>query len=106
MSLADIRPAEEIPSLMRNVVSETATVQNWGGWKHRLKDGRLIDVEITSHALEIEGRAARLVLASDITEHRRAEAASHASEERFRVTFEQAAVGIAHVAPSGRWLRV
>lgn len=28
------------------------------------------------------------------------------SEERFRVTFEGAAVGIANVAPNGRWLRV
>jgi len=28
------------------------------------------------------------------------------SEERFRSTFEQAAVGIAHVGPDGRWLRV
>jgi PAS domain S-box-containing protein len=28
------------------------------------------------------------------------------SEQRFRVTFEQAAVGIAHVAQDGRWLRV
>ena len=29
-----------------------------------------------------------------------------ASEARFRATFEQAAVGIAHVAPDGRWIRV
>src|SRR5918997_3615247 len=28
------------------------------------------------------------------------------SEERFRATFEQAAVGVAHVGPDGRWLRV
>ncbi|MEZ5997173.1 MAG: PAS domain S-box protein [Hyphomonas sp.] len=28
------------------------------------------------------------------------------SEERFRSTFENAAVGMAHVAPDGRWLRV
>jgi PAS domain S-box-containing protein len=28
------------------------------------------------------------------------------NEERFRATFEQAAVGIAHVAPDGRWMRV
>ncbi len=28
------------------------------------------------------------------------------NEQRFRSTFEQAAVGIAHVAPDGRWLRV
>ncbi len=34
------------------------------------------------------------------------EKALRESEERFRLTFEQAAVGIAHVAPDGRWLRV
>lgn len=28
------------------------------------------------------------------------------SEQRFRITFDQAAVGLAHVAPDGRWLRV
>src|SRR3954467_1759294 len=28
------------------------------------------------------------------------------SEERFRATFEQAAVGMAHVGLDGRWLRV
>ncbi|BCR03429.1 hypothetical protein DESUT3_04980 [Desulfuromonas versatilis] len=28
------------------------------------------------------------------------------SEERFRATFEQAAVGLAHVSPDGHWLRV
>ena len=34
------------------------------------------------------------------------ELALHESEERFRATFEQAAVGISHIAPGGRWLRV
>lgn len=34
------------------------------------------------------------------------ERALRESEERFRLTFEQAAVGIAHVAPDGRWIRV
>lgn len=36
----------------------------------------------------------------------RAAEALAAERERFRATFEQAAVGIAHVAPDGRWLRV
>ena len=40
------------------------------------------------------------------TERKRAEEALRDSEERFRATFEQAAVGIAHVDPDGRWLRV
>jgi PAS domain S-box-containing protein len=42
----------------------------------------------------------------DITEQKRAAEALRASEERFRATFEQAAVGIGHVDLTGRWLRV
>jgi len=41
-----------------------------------------------------------------VIEHRRAEMALRESEERFRTTFENAAVGIAIVSPEGRWLRV
>jgi diguanylate cyclase (GGDEF)-like protein/PAS domain S-box-containing protein len=37
---------------------------------------------------------------------KQAESELKESEERFRATFQQAAVGIAHVAPDGRWLRV
>jgi PAS domain-containing protein len=45
------------------------------------------------------------VLAAAI-ERERVEAELRESEERFRATFEQAAVGIAHVAPDGGWIRV
>jgi signal transduction histidine kinase/ActR/RegA family two-component response regulator len=40
---------------------------------HRRKDGSIIDVEITAHPIAFEGRAARLVLATDITERRQLE---------------------------------
>ncbi|CAA9455648.1 MAG: hypothetical protein AVDCRST_MAG14-1569 [uncultured Rubrobacteraceae bacterium] len=39
-------------------------------------------------------------------EQERTQAALVESEERFRGTFHQAAVGIAHVSPEGRWLNV
>lgn len=42
----------------------------------------------------------------DITERKQKENELLESEERFRSTFEQAAVGIAHVAPDGTWLRM
>lgn len=42
----------------------------------------------------------------DITETKLAEEALRESEQNFRSTFEQAAVGVAHVAPDGTWLKV
>ncbi len=45
-------------------------------------------------------------MAIDVTEEVRTRAVLEESEERFRATFEQAAVGIAHVGLDGRWLRV
>jgi PAS domain S-box-containing protein len=45
-------------------------------------------------------------VSTDIAEHQRLEDELRASEERYRHTFEQAAVGIAHVGIDGRWLLV
>ena len=46
------------------------------------------------------------VVVQEITDRKVAEAALLESEDRFRSTFEQAAVGIAHLALDGRWLLV
>src|SRR5262245_46247847 len=43
---------------------------------------------------------------TDISALKQAEENLRQSESRFRATFENAAVGIAHVAPDGRWLEV
>jgi PAS domain S-box-containing protein len=49
---------------------------------------------------------APMVLLAGRRYHRASSAELKANEERFRSTFEQAAVGIAHVAPRGEFLRI
>lgn len=59
-------------------------------------------LEEKSLQLELSNRA----LQEDVAHRRRAEEELRESEERFRATFEQAAVGLAHVGVDGRFLRV
>jgi PAS domain S-box-containing protein len=47
-----------------------------------------------------------VAVVQDVTSRREAEETLRATDARFRATFENAAVGIAHVGPDGRWLRV
>ena len=57
--------------------------------------------------LDDGGNVASIVgIATDITEHKQAQIKLLDSEHRFGNTFEQAAVGIAHVAVDGKWLLV
>jgi PAS domain S-box-containing protein len=85
MTIADIHPAADIPTLLANMAKVTPGLNKKGVWRHRKKDGSLIEVEITSYTLTFAGRSAQLVLANDVTEQRRAEKALRQSEERFQL---------------------
>ena len=80
MTIADIRPAEDVSRLMEDVSKPRPALQHSSEWRHRLKDGIIIDVEITSHTLRIDDRDAALVVAQDITERKRAEEALQEKE--------------------------
>jgi len=69
-------------------------------------DGGTLPIGLKARSVSYQGRPARIVRIRDLTRRRQAEATLNASEERFRATFEQAAVGIAHVATDGSFLRV
>lgn len=71
------------------------------------KDGSIIWVEISTRMMFNENNEIEVVgVSRNITERKKAEDALRESEERFRATFEQAAVGISQVGLDGRWLRV
>lgn len=89
MTIKDIRPAEQIPALMANLANPPQVLEKSSGWQHLKKDGTLIDVEISSHSLNFEGRPARMVLANDVTEQKKTEQALKRSEAQFRTLVEQ-----------------
>jgi PAS domain S-box-containing protein len=69
MTLDDIRPAEDVPALQAAVqFADAPALSPPREWRHRLKDGRIIHVEVSSHVLDFDGRAARMVLVNDITQ--------------------------------------
>lgn len=87
MTLRDIRPQEDVAAVQDAVAGVDADADAATGmgarteWRHRLKNGHLIAVEISSHAMVFDGRAARLVLAQDITQRKQAqEALSHLND--------------------------
>jgi PAS domain S-box-containing protein len=79
--------------------------------EYRMRDGKGQWAWVYSCGQVIEhdasGRPARMIgMALDVTERKAAEEALRESEARFRGTFENAAVGIAHTDFDGRWLRL
>jgi two-component system, cell cycle sensor histidine kinase and response regulator CckA len=74
MTIRDIRPADDVARLLRDVESRGGPGSHHPGtWRHVTKDGRQIDVEITAGRIELEGRRAALVLANDVSDRARLE---------------------------------
>jgi len=91
MTIADIRPEEDIPHLLQTTAKRIHGLQQATLWRHRKKDGAVIEVEIVSHDLNFHGIEAELVAAHDITERKRYEEMLQNSENRYRVLFEDSA---------------
>ncbi len=73
MTLHDIRPADDVPRFLEDHAVAGAGLRHAGLWKHRRKDGSIIDVEIVRHQFVLAGRPVQLVLAIDVTDRLRAE---------------------------------
>jgi PAS domain S-box-containing protein len=90
MTAQDIRPAAEVPALLSYIAGTNEDRQAAGVWTHQKKNGDVIDVNVNWHRLDFAGRSAYLVMATDVTDQKLAQAAVVESEERYRELIENA----------------
>lgn len=88
MTADQIRPPEDVPRLLKVFEDQSRAYQR-RFWRHKKKNGELIDVEITSFNLEFDGRPARLGVVTDITERLKAEERAREIEGRYQALLEQ-----------------
>jgi PAS domain S-box-containing protein len=86
MTVLDIRSDEEKVKFLEHSEQWRGAGRYQGNWKHRKKDGKIFEVEITSHQLEYAGKQVRLVVAQDISER-------HLLEQQLRQSQKMEAVG-------------
>jgi PAS domain S-box-containing protein len=67
MRITDIRPPEDVPRLAGVLDAVRPQLFKAGMWRHCLKSGQVIDVDVTSHTLAVKGMTAVLVTAQDVT---------------------------------------
>lgn len=109
MTIKDLRPEEEIlkvTEFLKTLQLDNKGLTQSGPWKHRLKNGELIDVEITSHAINWQGHKARFTLAWDVTKRLQMETSLRKAEEQYRSIFENAIEGIYQSTPEGKFIAV
>src|SRR5207244_9699256 len=94
LRIEDLRPAEDIPALHRHLATMPADYHAAGTWRHRKKDGTLIEVETSGHGITFAGRRAEQVVINDVTARKRIEAQIRQAQKIEAVG--RLAAGVAH----------
>jgi len=106
MKITDIRPPEDAPALLKDVARRAKGIEARGAWRHKKKDGTIINVEISSHEIDFSGRKAKVVLAQDVTERKRVEKTVKEAEEKYRTLFDGVPIGLYFSTMDGGFLTV
>ncbi len=73
MTLQELRLPEDVPVFLDDVLKDIPGIRHIGTVRHRKKDGTIIYADVISNQFIFEGRKAKLALAIDVTERRKAE---------------------------------
>ena len=98
MTIRDIRPAEDQHQLEESIAERDAAKdptarRHAGVFRHYRKDGSVLFVEIESSEIHLDGRPARLVVATDITRRQVTEQALAQSQHELRQAQKMEAIG-------------
>ncbi len=105
MTILDIRPPEDAEDTFNLVAQDDGGLSYHGEIRHLTSAGREIIVDITSHDVVEENSNARLVLAADITDRKRAEAELKKQQEMTRLLLENLAEGVVACDSDGNLVR-
>jgi PAS domain S-box-containing protein len=94
LTLSALQPPEDLPALRAYLAGDAARREQVSAWRHRKKDGGLIDVEMLAHDLVFDDRPALLVQVSDVTERKELEKQLRQAQKMEAVG--QLAGGLAH----------
>lgn len=113
MTLLDIRPKQDYQSLRENLAKRRLAREHSEEWRHQLKNGEIIYVDIDSYLFEENGKKMALVSVNDITERRAAESKLKDSEQRYQTLAKISPVGIFRTDATGyttyvnpRWCQI
>ena len=73
MTIADIRAEEDIAALLEATAIPSQGLREAEAWRHRKKNGAIVDVEIVGHDLTFHGIEAELIASFDVTDRKKAE---------------------------------
>ncbi len=93
MTIADIRPDEDMALLRTQIADYTPGPRSSGYWRHLTKSGDELWVEVSSNRLLFESTPARMVVAYDVTAQRRAEIEVRRADTLRRVAAKTARLG-------------
>lgn len=90
LTILDIRPKDDIPALLSSFNQPDANTSEYKSQtRHITKEGDLIDVEVRSTPITINGISARLALVENVTEKLKADEIKRRNERRFQALVQE-----------------